>query len=127
MMINPQEHPEAFVGVLGGLGAFIGLGKLLASDDPLSIRMVAGRCMASAGLGAAAGAATLLFPSADPVVLLGIAAGLTSISSSTLEYVIKKRLGGGGYMADDAEGPGYSNGYPRGGASRGSYGPRDDQ
>ena len=95
-MIDPQQHPEGFVAILAGIGAFIGLGKLLASDEPITWRHALGRSMASAGVGAAAGATTLLFPSADPVVLLGVAAALASAGSSVLEMIIKKKLGGGG-------------------------------
>ena len=93
-MFNPHDQPESALAVLAGIGACIGLGKLLASDEPLTRRMVVGRMLASGGVGAAAGATTLLFPSADPIVLLGIAAALASAGSRVLELILKKRLGG---------------------------------
>jgi hypothetical protein len=92
--MNPHEHPEGFLGLLAAIGALIGLGKLLASDEPLTFRLILGRMLASAGVGAAAGAATLLFPSADPIVLLSLSAALASAGSSVLEVILKKRLGG---------------------------------
>jgi len=92
-MFTPQDHPVGFVAVLGGIGAFIGLGKLLASNEPITWRMAIGRMLASAGVGAAAGATTLLFPNADPIVLLGVAAALASAGTSTLEMILKKKLG----------------------------------
>jgi hypothetical protein len=92
-MIDPQNHPEGFLGFLAAIGALIGLGKLLGSDEPLTPRLIAGRMLASAGVGSAAGATTLLFPSADPIVLLGVAAALASAGASFLEMVLKKKLG----------------------------------
>lgn len=92
-MLNPQDHPESFLALLAGIGAFVGLGKLLASDEPLTPRLIAGRMLASGGVGMAAGATTLLFPEADPIVLLGVAAALSSAGASFLEMVLKKKLG----------------------------------
>lgn len=95
-MINPQNQPEGFIAVLAAIGAAIGLGKLLASDEPLTKRLIVGRAVVNAGIGAAAGAGTLLFPTADPLVLYGLAAGIASLGTSGLEMVFKKKLGGGG-------------------------------
>ncbi|NCT81901.1 MAG: holin [Comamonadaceae bacterium] len=93
--MNPQEHPERFLGVLAFIGAAIGIGKLLAGAEPLTLRVTFGRALVSAGIGAAAGATALLFPSADPLVMYGVAAGLASLGTSALESVLSKRLGGG--------------------------------
>lgn len=94
MMIDPQHNPEGFLGLLSALGALIGLGKLLAGAEPLTVRLIVGRMLASAGVGAAAGATTLMFPGADPIVLLGVAAALASAGASGLELVLKKWSGG---------------------------------
>jgi hypothetical protein len=90
--MTPQDSPEWFVGVLAGIGAAIGLGKLLNSDEKITARLVIGRAVVNAGIGAAAGAGTLLFPSADPIVLYGLAAGLASLGTSGVEMVLRKRL-----------------------------------
>lgn len=92
-MITPQNNPEGFVSILAAIGAAIGLGKLLNSSEPISPRVVVGRALVSAGIGAAAGAGTLLFPNADPLVLYGLAAGTASLGTSGLELALK-RLGG---------------------------------
>lgn len=92
-MIDPQHNPEGFLGILAALGALIGLGKLLGSNEPLSPRLIVGRMLASAGVGCAAGATTLVFPTADPIVLLGCAAALASCGFSVMELIIKKKLG----------------------------------
>jgi hypothetical protein len=94
-MISPKDHPEVFIGILAGIGAAIGLGKLLNSDEKITARLVVGRAIVNAGIGAAAGAGTLLFPSADPLVLYGLAAGIASLGTSGLEMLVKKKLGGG--------------------------------
>lgn len=92
-MISPTEHPEGFLGVLAAIGAAIGVGKLLASAEPLTVRLVAGRALVHAGLGAAAGAVTLMFPTADPIATYGIAAGIASLGNSALEVILQSRFG----------------------------------
>jgi hypothetical protein len=89
-MIDPKGNPEAFISILAGIGAAIGMGKLLNSTDRITPRIATGRAIVTAGIGAAAGAATLLFPSADPIVLYGLASGLASLGTSGLEVVLNK-------------------------------------
>lgn len=91
--MTPQENPEGFLAILAGIGAAIGIGKLMAAEDPITPRLVIGRALASAGIGAAAGSIVYLVPSAGPILLYGLAAGLASIGTSTLEYILKKKLG----------------------------------
>jgi hypothetical protein len=93
--MNPHDNPEGFLAILATLGAFIGIGKLMASDEPITTRLFIGRAMSTAGIGAAAGSVMLLVPDANPILLYGVAAGLASLGTSTLEYILKKRLGGG--------------------------------
>lgn len=94
--MNIHDNPEGFVASLAAIGAAIGLGKLLASDDPINARLLVGRAVVTAGLGAASGMLMLWVPDAHPVLLYGAAAGLASLGTSTLEYIVKHRLGGGG-------------------------------
>lgn len=89
-MISPHEHPEGFLAALAGLGAAIGLGKLLASTEPLTVRLVIGRALIHGGFGATAGATTLLFPTADPLVMFGVAAGIASLGNSALEIILQR-------------------------------------
>lgn len=92
--MTPNENPEGFLAILAGIGAAVGLGKLMAADDPITARLFIGRALVSAGLGAAAGAVIYLVPDAHPVLLYGAAAGLASMGTSTLEFILKKRFGG---------------------------------
>lgn len=89
-MIDPKNNPEGFLATLAAIGVFVGLGKVLASTESLTFRLVAGRCITSAGIGAAAGATTLMFPSADPIVMYGVAAALASLGTSAVEAAVKK-------------------------------------
>jgi hypothetical protein len=91
-MISPHEHPEGFLAALAGIGAAIGLGKLLSSETPLTARIVVGRALIHGGLGATAGAVTLFFPTADPLVMFGVAAGMASVGNSALEVLLQTRL-----------------------------------
>lgn len=88
--MNPQHNPEGFIAVLAAIGGFVGLGKVLASAEPITFRLVAGRALTSAGLGACAGAITLVFPTADPLVTYGAAAALASLGTSALEAFVRK-------------------------------------
>ena len=92
-MISPNDHPEGFLAVLAGIGAAVGLGKLLSSTEPLTARLVVGRALIHAGFGATAGAVTLLFPTADPLVMYGVAAGIASLGNSALEAVLQAKFG----------------------------------
>ncbi len=92
--MNIHDNPEGFIAALAAIGAAIGLGKLLASDEKLSVRLLLGRATVTAGLGVAAGTLMLWVPDAHPVLLFGGAAGLASLGTSTLEYILKARLAG---------------------------------
>lgn len=92
-MISPNDHPEGFVAVLAGIGAAIGLGKLLSSTEPLTVRLVVGRALIHAGLGAMAGATALMFPAANPIVMYGVAAGLASLGNSAVEHILQAKFG----------------------------------
>lgn len=89
-MINPHDHPIGFIAVLASIGAAVGFGKVLDSSEPLTVRLAFGRAITHGGIGAAAGATTLLFPSADPIVLLGVAAALASAGVSVLQALLTR-------------------------------------
>lgn len=77
------------------IGAMIGLGQLLSSEEKLTPRIIVGRALSSGGL--ATGAASLLiwYPDISPVALAGIAAVAASLGTSFLEKMVQRLLSGG--------------------------------
>lgn len=70
-----QDYEKGFIAlvVMGGL---IALGKLLNSDEPITLRLVAGRVIVGAGLSVIAGVALYFVPNIHPLALLGFGSGL---------------------------------------------------
>jgi len=78
---------------LAGAGLVTGLGNLLASDEKLTWRIVVGRAISSAGLGAAAGTALLWVPDMPMVAMVGLSCTVASLGTSGLERLIQKAVG----------------------------------
>lgn len=89
-------HDDATKGALwlATLGAAVGLGQLLTSKEPLTIRLVAGRALVSGGLGMAAAAIIAIMPALPFAAQLGIAAMFASLGTSALEKFLNRVLGG---------------------------------
>ena len=81
------------VGWLAGTGALIGLGQLLASKERLTMRIVFGRALSSAGLGASSAMILAWIPGLPMAAQLGIAATIASLGTSALERLVQKWLG----------------------------------
>jgi hypothetical protein len=80
----------------GGLiliGSAIGVGQLLASKEPMSVRLVAGRALVSGGLGLAAAAILIWLPNVNFYAQLGAAAAFASLGTSGIELLVKKFTG----------------------------------
>jgi hypothetical protein len=92
-MISPHDNPEGFFAVLAAIGAAIGIGKALGQSEPLPLHVMVGKAITSAGIAAAAGATSLLFPTADPLVLYGVGAGLASVGIGAIEMIVHKKFG----------------------------------
>lgn len=78
------------------LGAFIGIGQLLASKEVLTTRIIVGRALSTGGIAAAAGAVLVWVPDLPLVGQLGIAAGLASLGTSGLERMFQRAMHGRG-------------------------------
>lgn len=89
-----NEHYEAAkaVGTLALVGLVVGLGQLLASTEKLTFRIVIGRALSSAGIGASSAAFLALIPNLPYVAQLGMAAALASLGTSALERIIQRLL-----------------------------------
>ncbi|AOJ73515.1 MULTISPECIES: holin [Burkholderia] len=79
--------------VLLGIGAAIGLGKLLTGIEPLSARMILGGMVTGAALSASAGAVLILFQELTPTALVGVAAAIGLLGQPMLEKIAHSLLG----------------------------------
>ena len=93
--MNNDEYTNAaqVAGTLGLVGLIVGIGGLLASTERLTMRIVVGRALSSAGLGAASSAILILMPDLPLAALLGCAALIASLGTSALERAFQKWLG----------------------------------
>ncbi len=93
--MNPHENPTGFFGILAAIGIVVGIGKMLAADEQVNHRVLFGRCIVNAATTAAAGSVLLIVPDAPPLLMLSIAAGIGSLGTSFLEYILARKLGVG--------------------------------
>ena len=76
------------------IGATIGVGQHLGSNDVFSWRIVIGRALSTGGLSVVAGAALMAFPDIPPLAHIGVAAGVASLGTNSLEAMLKRYLFG---------------------------------
>jgi hypothetical protein len=81
------------VGTLAAVGLLVGLGQLLASPEKLTARIVVGRALSSAGIGAASAAVLAVIPGLPFAAQLGIAAAMASLGTSAVEQLFQRILG----------------------------------
>lgn len=75
------------------LGMAIGIGKLLESNEPISIKRVIGRCLISGGLGGAGGLVYLFNPEIHPVAMMAAGCALVSLGTSGIEILLSRYRG----------------------------------
>jgi hypothetical protein len=85
-----QEHEKGIVYLIA-LGALIGLGKLLASNEVITPRLALGRAILGSATSTVAGVALVQFPSIPLPALVGIGAGLGILGAQYLEAWLKKK------------------------------------
>lgn len=93
--MNSEEYGEAMRAFtsLSLIGLVVGIGQLLASRERLTWRIVVGRALSSAGLGASTGIALAWMPGLPLTAQLGLAALIASLGTSGLERLLQKFLG----------------------------------
>ncbi|EPN2803322.1 holin [Serratia marcescens] len=74
------------------LGAFIGLGKLLAGDEPITWRLLLGRTILGSAASLVAGMALLHFDDIDELALVAIASALGIAGHTVIEAAAKRWL-----------------------------------
>lgn len=87
-----DEIKLALVLVFWFIGATIGVGQHLLSPDPFSWRVVVGRALSTGGLAIVAGAVLLMHPTMPPLAQIGIAAGVASLGTNTVELLFRRYL-----------------------------------
>lgn len=87
-----MQEPEKSLFMLVGVGAMIGLGKLLASDETITVRLVFGRTVMGAAASMVAGTVLIQFPGLNPVALIGIGSAFGIVGAQALESYFKRRL-----------------------------------
>lgn len=94
-MDTPNNYSDAAkaIGALGAAGLVVGLGQLLASEEKLTKRIVIGRALSSAGLGASSAGILAWLPDVPIAAQLGIACTMASLGTSGLEKLLQRILG----------------------------------
>ncbi|WP_410210258.1 holin [Aquirhabdus sp.] len=75
------------------IGALIGLGKVLASNEILTLRLLIGRTLLGSGSSLVAGAIVMQIPDISPLALVGIGSALGIAGASVIEAWVKKKSG----------------------------------
>lgn len=91
-MTTPASREEGLLYWLVAAGAVIGLGKLLASDEPMTTRKALGHCIVSGGLGGCAALIQVPLPDAPFPVIVATACALASLGASTVTLIVQKYL-----------------------------------
>ena len=79
--------------LFAAVGVSIGVGKLMASGEPLSPRLVIGRAISTGGIAMAAGAVLVWVPGLSLLGQIGVAAALASLGTSGLERIFARITG----------------------------------
>jgi len=85
-----MQKEEQSLYVLLVMGAVIGIGKLLVSNDPITLRLILGRALLGAATSMVAGVGLAQFPDLPPMALYGIGCALGIVGSQYLELWLKR-------------------------------------
>lgn len=85
-----DKDSASAVSWLAAMGCAIGIGQLLSSKQKLTPRIILGRALSSAGLGASTAIIFMWFPDIPLAAQLGAAATLASLGTSFLERLFQK-------------------------------------
>ena len=86
-----MNEPEKGMLYLAAIGALIGLGKLLLSNESLTPRLIIGRTILGSATSTVAGVVLAQFPDLPLPALVGVGAGLGIAGAQFLEAWIKSR------------------------------------
>ena len=92
--MKPDDIDTSFFAWATILGALIGLGQILDSSEKLTVRVLIGRALVSAGLASMAPALLTWFPHMPRMAEFAFAALLASIGTSGLQMAVRRILTG---------------------------------
>ncbi|HGM4960270.1 TPA: holin [Serratia liquefaciens] len=81
------------------IGAIIGLGKLLADEARLTVRLVLGRMVLGSAVSLMAGVLLIRWPNIDELALVAASAALGILGHSVIESMLKR------YVESKTKGP----------------------
>lgn len=88
-----QEHEKSLYSLLI-IGALIAVGKVLASDDPITLRLFISRVILGSFVAVAAGAVLIHIPDASPLAIQGLGAALGIAGYQAVELWLRRRAAG---------------------------------
>jgi hypothetical protein len=94
MALDHTTNPEGFTALLAALGAAVGIGQLLASGEKITGRLLAGRFVTSAGLGAAATIPLSWMPDMPSAATYGLACALVTLGVAGIERIAQRFIAG---------------------------------
>lgn len=89
--VGVEKHEQTFWSAIV-MAAAIGVGQLLSSKEPITMRLVTGRAICSGGIGAVSALALLAFPDMSFAAQMGLAAALASLGTSAVEKLLQRFL-----------------------------------
>ncbi|PPE71485.1 holin [Caldimonas thermodepolymerans] len=81
------------LGLIAGVGVLVALGKLLASDEKLTFRLVLGRTLLSAALAVAACSLLAFIPGINTLALVGLSTASAVLGEQFLEKLVATKVG----------------------------------
>jgi hypothetical protein len=81
------------LGLIGGIGLLVGLGKLLASTEKITWRLVFGRAFVSSALAVASASVLTFIPGISQLALIGLAAAFSVLGEQFLEKLLATKAG----------------------------------
>lgn len=85
-----QEYEEGAI-LLVVMGGLIALGKMLNSDETITVRLVAGRVIVGSALSLMAGVALHFVPDIHPLALAGMGSALGILGLNGVEAWLRKK------------------------------------
>lgn len=87
---RPMKDELQAIWLLLIVGASIALGKLLAGDDPITLRLAAGRIILGSASSLVAGMLLLQIPDISPLALLGTGSALGIAGAQFVEAAMRR-------------------------------------